>query len=281
MAKKSAPKEAAPAKKPPAKPAKAAPKPAKAAPKPAKAAPKPAKAAPKPPPFRPAGAADLKDLRKSVEREFKICRKNEFTLGKRIDEVGAAGEEILGEVERIRKDFTAANLGLVGERLNRAEKALADLRNSVETLRKESAKAGSDSGLCNAGPLAESFKGVDRKVAGLSGEMETLRSSIRQLLASLTAKVDELSAKFNLHSHFLQAKNWAQDLLFHLEPSVGMDKASPLPDANKPLMTKPARSTKEPPAFSIDLRLTPPRHWDDPVIWFDNVGPIEKGEEKK
>jgi hypothetical protein len=262
MAKKSAPKKAAPAKQPAKK------APAKAAAKPA-AAPRPA---------RPADAADLKDLRKSVEREVKTCRKNEITLGRRIDEIGSAGERILGEVEALRKDFASSAAAV--EKAAKAEKALAELKAAVEALRKESAAHAKDPGLCNAGPLADSFKGVDRKVAGFAGDMEALNRTFRGFAASLAAKVDELAAKFNLHSHFLQAKNWNQDLLFHMEPSVGTDKASPLPDANKPLMTKPARSTKEPPAFAIELRLTPPRHWDDPVIWFDNVGPIEKEESK-
>jgi len=262
MAKKNAAKKPAPSKKPAQK----------TAGKPAKAAPK---AAAKPRTVRPADAADLKDLRKTVEREFKSCRKNELTLGKRIDEVGSAGVRILNEVEILRKDFAAANAKGQAERLAKAEKAFAELAGAVEALRKELAGQGSESGLCNAGPLAESFKAVDRKVGGFGGDLEAMRRTVQESGKALAAKVDEIAAKFNLHSHFLQAKNWTQDLLFHLEPSVGTDKNSPLPDANKPLMTKPARSIREPKAFGIDLRLTPPRHWDDPVIWFDNVGPLE------
>jgi len=281
-AKKKAPKKAAkkkPAKKKAAKkaakkkPAKKAAKKAakkkpakKAAKKPAKKA-APKKAAPKKAVKRaskfPKGLAGLKT---EMDKGFELVRRNENSLARKIENIRHAGEGILDRMEALQGEATPGGGTPFLGRMVKAESGIRSLQEDVRELSQ-------DTQLCNAGPVIDKLPAFEADLRALKEEVAGVRDSF----AVLIDKINELAAKFNFHSHFLKAVNWNQDLLFHSDPPSAQDKDESFADEAKTLALRPARG-KAPEGFAVNLKLTPPRHWEDPVIWFDNVEQVEKKE---
>ncbi|MHC5078511.1 MAG: hypothetical protein ACYTHN_05805, partial [Planctomycetota bacterium] len=270
--KKPAKKKAAPKKKPAKK--KAAPKRKAAGKKPAKKKATPKKKAAKKKPAKKKIAprkkvTSLGALQDEMDKGFRIVRNRESTLARQIEEVRQAGERILDQVELLQAEAGPLERSPLTDRFKKLDSAIVTLQEEMRELSKETQ-------LCNAGPVVQRLPEFETAVNTLREEMGVFKEVVR----SFTGKINELSAKFNMHSHFLKAKNWNQDLLFHTE-SPAEDKEQALPESPRALGVMPARLIKPPAGAVVDLRLTPPRHWDDPVIWFDNVAPVEEEEEKE
>jgi hypothetical protein len=270
-AKKAKPKKAAKKAKPKKAAKKAKPKKAAKKAKPKKAAKKakPKKAQPKKAARKPVKARNVGALQQMMEQGFQLVRKNENSLARRIEEVSQAGERILDQVETLQGDTGSVETAPIAARLKKVDGAILTLQGDLRELSKES-------DLCNAGPLVEKLPAMEASVRALSGAVESMKGMFRDF----QAKINEVTAKFNMHSHFLKAKNWNQDLFFHADPASAEDRDRALPETPRGLGIKPTRLGQAPEGHVVNLRLTPPRHWDDPVIWFDNIGLIEEEEEK-
>jgi hypothetical protein len=122
---------------------------------------------------------------------------------------------------------------------------------------------------------------LDEEMAGLRRDLAAIRLDLDAAgaqIKSFSGKLNEIAAKFNMHSHFLKAKERNQDLFFHAD--LPGDEGQPVSETPAGLAVKPTRPAPAP-GQGAGLRLTPPRHWDDPVIWFDNVSLVEEEKEEQ
>ena len=212
---------------------------------------------------------EFEALRRDMDKGFELVRKNENALARKIQEVRKAGEQILDQVDAMQGQAPSSGGGVSVSRLEKMERHVKGLEEAVADLSR-------DTQLCNAGPLIERFPEVEKQMAELGREAAEMKSQVH----GFSAKINELAAKFNMHSHFLKAKDYNQDLLFHAPPPSITEKEKPFPDDPRSLSMKPARPSQPSVEPQVAIRLTPPRHWDDPVIWFDNVSMIEEEPEE-